>query len=103
MRPYGLLFAGSVKTSTILEVLEKKGRQFLLRIKLVGLFAEENMIATENQELVKVDVRVGERSENVILTFGQPISWLELDPVRAIKVSELMKEQAIEILRSPPI
>lgn len=56
-----------------------------------------------DEKSVVVDVRVGERDEKVILTFETPISWLELDPVKAIKVSEMMKERAISILRSDAI
>ena len=49
----------------------------------------------------KVDVTIGEKNDHVILMFNKSLDWLEMEPVIAIKIAEMMKEKAIEILRSP--
>ena len=51
---------------------------------------------------IKTDVVVGVENDNVMLVFDQSISWLEMEPVVAIKIAEMIKEKAIEILRSEP-
>lgn len=51
---------------------------------------------------VVVNVRLGDDKENVVLQFDKQIEWLVMPPVMAIKVAEMMKEKAIEILRSNP-
>ena len=51
---------------------------------------------------IKTNVIVDNEDDKVVLVFGQPIAWLEMEPVVAIKIAELIKEKAIEILRSVP-
>lgn len=51
---------------------------------------------------VNTNVTIGDKDEKVLLLFGQSIAWLEMEPVMAIKIAEMMKEKAIEILRSTP-
>ena len=53
-------------------------------------------------ETVQTNVHVGVVNESVVLAFDERISWLEITPVIAIQIAELMKEKAIEILRSEP-
>lgn len=50
----------------------------------------------------KVNVQIGDKNDNVVLYFTKPIGWLEMEPVVAIKIAEMIKEKAIEILRSEP-
>ena len=47
-----------------------------------------------------VSVAVGERDGSVAVTFDSAICWLVMKPEDAIKVGELLKEKAIELLRS---
>ena len=53
----------------------------------------------ETEASPRVSVSVEENNERVVLSFDKDVSWLEMDPVTAIKVAEAMKEKAIEILR----
>jgi hypothetical protein len=59
----------------------------------------DNMVETKVQSPPKVNVSIGEKDDRVILSFDKEISWLEMEPVVAIRVAETMKEKAIAILR----
>ena len=59
------------------------------------------MAADTKTQCPKINVTVGDNNDNVILVFDASVSWLEMEPVVAIKIAEMMKEKAIEILRSP--
>jgi hypothetical protein len=50
----------------------------------------------------EVNVQIGDKNDKVVLYFTKSISWLEMEPVVAIKIAEMIKEKAIEILRSEP-
>ncbi len=53
-------------------------------------------------EDLTININVGNNKELVILGFDKSIAWLEMTPLVAIRVAELMKEKAIGILRSEP-
>jgi len=59
----------------------------------------DNIAKTKSQSPPKVNVSIGEKDDRVILSFDKEISWLEMEPVVAIRVAETMKEKAIAILR----
>jgi len=63
---------------------------------------EQEKIEQLDKPSVSVNVGVGDDKESVILRFDKQIDWLTMPPVTAIKVAEMMKEKAIEILRSSP-
>ena len=63
---------------------------------------EEPQVEPTPANVVQINVHIGAKDENVIMAFDERISWLEMKPVIAIQVAELMKEKAIEILRSDP-
>ena len=56
----------------------------------------------EPEKVMRVSVSVVERNEKVMLHFDEAVSWIELEPVQAIKVAEQMKTIAVSILRSAP-
>ena len=65
--------------------------------------ANANSLKSVVERSPSVNVTVGERNERVILAFDKQISWLEMDPVSAIKMAEMVKEKAVEILRSDAV
>lgn len=65
--------------------------------------ANTNSLKSVLEHSPSVNVTVGEQNERVILAFDKQISWLEMDPVSAIKMAEMVKEKAVEILRSDAV
>jgi hypothetical protein len=49
---------------------------------------------------VNVDIEVND--DKIVMDFNKSITWLEIEPVVAIRMAETLKEKAIEILRSEP-
>ena len=68
----------------------------------VGVWCKMSEDKKALPKAIKTDVVVGVENDNVMLVFDQSISWLEMEPVVAIKIAEMIKEKAIEILRSEP-
>lgn len=60
------------------------------------------MSGVTKSSAVKVDVKISDKDDKVVLHFNKMIGWLEMEPVVAIEIAEMVKERAIEILRSEP-
>jgi hypothetical protein len=69
---------------------------------LMGTETKQEKSQQTDKPSVMINVGVGDDKEHVILRFDKHIDWLVMSPVTAIKVAEMMKEKAIEILRSDP-
>jgi hypothetical protein len=58
--------------------------------------------ARKNPESMDVNVDIEVNDDKIVMDFNKSITWLEIEPVVAIRMAETLKEKAIEILRSEP-
>lgn len=61
-----------------------------------------SMQAIEVKDETPVSIEVRERDETVVLVFDKAVSWIGVQPLQALKISEQIKTAAVGILRSQP-